>query len=450
MQDGAHHQAQSRPAFSPRRVNEHSYDRAARVGLRYKEPENLNSSQRLRHDELPDAWSNQSVEKQRLGHLKYPHSDKETNKRTPEGMSAYLKLCEVNKRKRRLLNGEHMLEKGSSMSSRIVSEANKSVEEESLFLPEMMLPWNCVPESALPATDELVKNQKVECFEVLDNLPPVMSMSPAMIERFGITPEYVKMGAKYRGKDGSGGPRISLSQEQARKMTQKVVARVLSTSGFEAGNETSMEVFSEIINSHICKLGRTLKILTDSYRKQFSAVELLKMFLRATGHSNLGDLAEITKSTNKAVTHQTQQNVRAVQSQNQNPVVQVPQLQRHIHPQMSMFNPPNLTLQQQQQLLWRRQAVIRGSQMAMDKDKTPSDVKNENTGDSSMDGTFKHQMQMRYPTMTNNQIHSGQQLRQLPPAQIPQPQNTFNMRTQVKAEAFNEFGSGDSTLKRES
>ncbi|XP_010923311.2 uncharacterized protein [Elaeis guineensis] len=413
LQDGVQHQAQTRS------------------GSRYSDPENPNISQRHRHEEWPDSWYNQFFERHRLGHHKFSYSENEPHKRTSEGMSAYVKLRDLHKRKRQAFKednyvgvGDPILENGSSIHSKIVSDVINSTDEEITFFPEMMYPSNCVPDTALGLTNGLKVNEKVEVYGVLDNLPAVVSRSPAMIERFGIIPEYHKMGSKYRGKDGSGGERKPLGQEQASQMTHKVVARFLESMGFEGGTEVSMEVLSEIFGSHICKLGRILKLLSDSYKKQFSSIDLIKMFLQTAGYSNFETLLETMKDGNKGFTHQTQQHVRALQPQHQNPLLQAQQIQRQLHPQMNMLHPQNLAFQQQQQqqqwdrLRHRQISTPRGSVMIMDKDQPMVDVKIENMMDSSIDNPFntlnKHQLQLRHQqiAMANHLAQSGQQFKQ--------------------------------------
>lgn len=449
QQDGVQHQAQTR------------------IGSRYSEPENLNTSQRHRHEEWPDSWYNRFIEKYRLRHHRFLYGDKEPHKRTSEGMSAYIKLRDLHKRKRQAFKednhvgvGDPLLENGSSMHSKIVSDANSLTDEEFTFFPEIMFPSNCVPDTALPLTNGLEENQKVEVYGVLDNLPAVVSRNPAMIERFGIIPEYHKMGSKYRGKYGSGGERKPVGQEQASQMTHKLVARLLASTGFEGGTEVSMEVLSEICSSHICKLGRILKLLSDSYKKQFSSIELIKMFLQAAGYSNFGTLIEIMKDGNKVLSHQMQQqHVRALPPQQQNPLLQAPQIQRQMHTQMNMLHSQNLAFQQHQQpwdkLRHRSMSTPRGSIMIMDKDQPMVDVKIENMMESPLDGTFntlnKHQLQLRQQEIASHHSLSAQ-FKQLPSVQIPQlqAQNPYNMRTQpVKVEAFHELMSGDSALKHE-
>lgn len=51
-----------------------------------------------------------------------------------------------------------------------------------------------------------------------------------------------------------------------------------------ASSEVPMEVLSQLLSCHMSKLGHILKVLADSYRKQCSAVELLKMFLQTAGY----------------------------------------------------------------------------------------------------------------------------------------------------------------------
>uniref|UniRef100_A0A453M4H5 Bromodomain associated domain-containing protein n=1 Tax=Aegilops tauschii subsp. strangulata TaxID=200361 RepID=A0A453M4H5_AEGTS len=115
----------------------------------------------------------------------------------------------------------------------------------------------------------------------------------------------------------------SLSQEQALLITRKLVARYLAVAGFESGTAGSVDDFSDIIVKHISKLGRNLKLITDSYRKQFSSIELLKMFLQTVGYSNIGPLMEITKMGSRVASHPVHQDA---QVQNQNNLLQAQQV----------------------------------------------------------------------------------------------------------------------------
>ncbi|XP_072956093.1 uncharacterized protein [Typha angustifolia] len=470
-EDGAQHQMQSRSTFSPGKANEHSFERTSIRLMRYNEPEDSNTSQRHSHEELPGTWFKKFAEKYRIRHNRFPSGEKEPPKRTTEGMYNYLRLCSAHKRKRQVFKddryvglGEPALDNGTSMRSKIAPDAISSIDE--AFFPELTFPSDCIPGSALSQTTG-IENQKVEVYGVLDNLPPLVSRSPAMLERFGIIPDYQKMGRKYRGKDGSGGAGRPLCQEQASQMTQKVVARFLTNVGFESGTEVSVEVLSEIFGGHICKLGRILKLLTDSYKKQFTSVELLKMFLQVAGYSNIGVLTEFMKGGNKVLSPQIQQQSHLYQTQHQNPLLQYgnQQFQRPLHPQMNMGLPQNLTFQQQQQLQHLRRRQIsspRGSVAMMDKAQQPMvDVKMENMSEIPIDGAFdtlsKHTLQLRQQqqqiAMANQYAQSGQQFKQLSSVQVPQlqAQNAYNTRTPpVKVEAFHELMSGDSTLKHES
>lgn len=264
---------------------------ALSAGSRYGEYED-NITPRLRTEELPETWYNQFIEKYRS---KIPYKlsvgERESDKRTSEAMSAYLKLLEKHK-KRRIAYKEdqyvgHGLEIVSHIHPNSMLDGGNSVDDESYFFPEAMFSLNCVPDSALPATIRDEDNQKLEVYGVLDTLPRIMSRSPVMIERLGIRPEYLGMdhgGSIYRGKRGAGGNKKSLSQEQASKLSQKVVARMLTSLGFDGATEAPIEVFSQLMSCHMSKLGHILKVLADGYRKQCSAIELLKMFVQTMGY----------------------------------------------------------------------------------------------------------------------------------------------------------------------
>ncbi|KAG6399889.1 hypothetical protein SASPL_141374 [Salvia splendens] len=124
--------------------------------------------------------------------------------------------------------------------------------------------------------------QKAPFNGVLDNLPQTITKSPVMsaimIERLGIRREYLSMEqGEAQGKNSCQGSRNILSQDQASQMSQKVVVRLLHNVGSESSSDTSLEVMAQFLSSHISKLGCTLKLLADSYRKQCSATELLTM-----------------------------------------------------------------------------------------------------------------------------------------------------------------------------
>ncbi|CAL9757552.1 unnamed protein product [Musa acuminata subsp. burmannicoides] len=470
QQDGVQHEIQIKTAFTTSKVNEHSYERSSNSGPKYHEGDNINSFPRHRLEDRLDTWYSQFLREYRMRHHTFPYCDKEPQKRTSEGMSMFLKLCDTHKRKRQTFKGDQnvatgvpMAENGSSVHSKSASNLTNLTDEDYTFFPEIMFPSNCVPDSAIPPSNGTEKNQNIEVREVLDNLPTIISRSPAMIERFGIMPEYHKVGGKYRGKDGSGTEKKPLGPEEASKMTRKVVASTLAKVGFEGGSEFSVEIFSEILSSHICKLGRSLKLLSDSYRRQFSSIELLKMFLQTAGYSNLGILSEVIKDGNKGFTQHAHQNVRVMQSPQQNMILQAQQIQRQLQmQQMQLLHPQNLAFQQQQQWdkLRRRQvATPRGSMVIMDKDQPMVDVKLENMTESPMESMFstlnkQQQLQLRHQiSMSNQHAQSGQQFKQMSNVQLPQlqAQNAYSMRTQpVKVEAsFHELMGGDSTIKHE-
>jgi hypothetical protein len=317
------------------------------------------------------------------------------------------------------------------------------------FIPEIIFPSDCVPESAIPRTNGISRTDKIEVHGVLDNLPAPVSRNTAMLERFGMMPEYYKTGNKYRGKDGSRAEGKSLSHEQALLMIRKLVARFLANSGFESGTAASIDVLSEIIIKHICKLGSNLKLLTDSYRKQFSSIELLKMFLQAVGHSNIGPLMEITKTGNRVVNYPVHQDAQVLQSQNQNSLLHAQQLPRQFPPQMTIHT-QNLTPQQQQllqQQQWRRSHMTspRGPLTMADRNQPLVNVKIENTMDSQIDGGYgtlsaqqklhlRHQqlLQQQRQQLQQQQLQQQQQQLQLnqQQQQLQQQQQQLNQRQQ--------------------
>ncbi|PIA56212.1 hypothetical protein AQUCO_00700517v1 [Aquilegia coerulea] len=443
--------------------------------LKYGEPEADDVSNRPIRDALPETWYNQFIEKYRLSRqYKLLSGDQEPLKRTSEGMSTYLKNLERHKRSRKAFKDDQCIgfdnpswENGSNLHQKSISNSS---EDETHFFPEMMFPSNCVPDSALPPTVNLEDGPKVECYGVLDSLPHVMTRSPAMLERFGIMPEYLRSGlgrSKYRGKNGLEGNGKSLGQEQALQMSQKVIARVLENVGFEGATEVPIEVLSQFLSCHICKLGRILKVLTDNYRKQCSAIEVLKMFLQTVGYRNIGTLADHVKDGTKNVSQPTQQqHVRGHQSglhpQHQNLNLQSQQILRQMNPQMQMGipQPQNLAFQQQQQWerMRRRQTSAPRAGMNLEKDRPIVEVKLENIADSPMDANAfapsnnRHpQMQFRQQAaaMPNLHAQSGHQFRQLSPLQVPQLQ-THVRAPPVKVEGFQELMGGDTSLKHDS
>uniref|UniRef100_A0A0V0IMS8 Putative histone-lysine N-methyltransferase 2D-like n=1 Tax=Solanum chacoense TaxID=4108 RepID=A0A0V0IMS8_SOLCH len=331
------------------------------AGSRYSESEADAMSQRLKLDELPETWYNQFFEKYKASKsYRLQFGDSETEKRTPEQMSFYRKVVENHKRRRVAFKvdqniGFGMLDDGSNLQS------NSILDNDNPFFPETISAMNCVPDSAVLRTSQLKENQKVEFNGVLDTLPQIMTKSPIMIERLGIRPEYLSMdqGSNQNlGKNGAERSKKCLGEMQALKLSQKVMARLLGNVGFEGSSEVPLDVLTKFMSCHIRKLGSTLKLLSDSYRKQCSAMELLKMFLHTDGHSNLAMLSALVKDNTRNVVQQTQQQVHGFQQQLQPQhaaaIRQSQQILR-MHPQMQqmqqMINSQNLTPQQQQQLI---------------------------------------------------------------------------------------------------
>ncbi|CAL5326757.1 unnamed protein product [Camellia sinensis] len=369
--------------------------------------------------------------------------------------------------------GNPMSENGSNMLRNSVLNDSDAIDDDTYFFPETMFPFNCVPDSALPHINRVEEDHKVDLNGVLDMLAQITTRSPIMIERLGIRPEYLSMKL--------------LSQEQASEMSRKVIARVLTNVGFEASSEVPMEVLSQLLSCHIGKLGRILKVLSDSYRKQCSAIELLKMFLQTAGYSNLGALAELVKDSTRNPVQQTHQQMQVIQSQTESqqqaPLRQPQQvysskmmkmialgvvtlqMPRQMRPQMQqMVHPQNLAFQQQQQWKSMRQRQPSTSRPGMDNIKPLVEVKLENPAEFPIDSNAltainaRHHPQLQFrqqqiAAMSNFHPEASNQFRQLASLQIPQVQ-TPSMGTvrapPVKAEGFQELMGGDATLKHDS
>ncbi|WCJ32003.1 hypothetical protein M5689_013449 [Euphorbia peplus] len=408
------------------------------VGPRYSESEK---------DSIPQRFS--------LG-------NRESDKRSPEEMSTYLKLLNKHKKRRSAFT--------PSIHPNSVLDGTSSADDDVLLLPETVFMLNSVPDSALPLITRTQDNQKIEFCGVFDTLP--QTRSSVVIERLGISLE--QGGGLNRGKNGSEGNRRLLGSEQASQMSQKVVARMLARMGFEGASEVPVEVLSQMLRCHIGKLGRTLKVLSDSYRKQCSAIDLLKMFLQTSGYrSNLGALMELVKDGTRNVVQPTPQQMHAIQAQmqaQQQSNMRIPQqvqIQRQqlaamASPQMQqqMTHPQNLAFQPQHlERMRRRQSATPRPAMDMDKDRPLVQVKLENPSELPMDGNAfsRNALQLRQQqlaaTMTNFQAQSSSQFRQLTPMQAQQLQaaNMSILRAPpVKVEGFQELMGGDASLKHES
>ncbi|KAK6125861.1 hypothetical protein DH2020_040399 [Rehmannia glutinosa] len=452
------------------------------VGSRFNESEVDSVTQRFKLEELPETWYNQFFEKYRASKsYRLMYGDRESEKRTPELMSTYLRVLDNHKR-RRIAFKDNV----SNLRPNLVMGDSTAVDDTPLF-PETMFTLNCVPDSAVLQTSGLETNQKVQFNGVLDNLPQIMTkspvISPIMIERLGIRPEYLNMeqGHQNRGKNGHQGSRKLLCQEQASQMSQKVVARLLTNLGFESSSDTSLDVLGQFLSCHISKLGRMLKLLSDSYRKQCSATELLKMFLQTAGYrsvmysvvlcvflwcyatnpllltlftviqhispfifSNLGALVELMKDNSKNVVQQTQQQVLGIQAQlqlqqQQPSIQQSQQILRQMSPQMQqMNNPQYLAFQQQQQwerMRRRQQATPRPGMNTnmnmnnMDKDRPLVQVKMETPSDFPLDTNTFTAMNSRHPQL---QQFRQQQLAAMSSLHAQANNNTFRPMTSLQ------------------
>ena len=216
--------------------------------------------------------------------------NQDSDKRNPSGMFEYLKLQEKHKRRRVVFKEDGNGGFGHSnsenkMQANAVLDEDASGSDNTCFFPETMFLMNSVPDRPVATRTSNDNTQKVEFFGVLDTLPKMTTNSSIMLERLGIRPEYLEQGSgQSRTKIGLNGNRKQLDQEQAMQLSKRIVARVLTKVGFDGSSEIPIRVSSQLLSCHISKLGRILKVLSDNYKKQCSAMELLKMFLQVTGN----------------------------------------------------------------------------------------------------------------------------------------------------------------------
>ncbi|XP_021714024.1 uncharacterized protein LOC110682093 [Chenopodium quinoa] len=428
--------------------------------------------QRFRQEDFPDTWYHQFIENYRMSKpytLSFPNQELE--RRNPSEMSNYLKITERHKRRRIVFKEDESRGFGNSensMQPNAILDEDKSGSDSTYFFPETMFTMNCVPDSAVAPSTSSDDKQKVEFFGVLDKLPQVTTKSSIMLERLGIRPEYLEQGSgQARTKVRSDGSRRQLGHEQAMQISKRAVAGVLTKAGFEGASEIPVRVLSQFLSCHISKLGSILKVLADSYKKQCSAMELLRMFLHVTGNSNLGSLAEYVKDT-RNVAQQTPQQVQGMQSQlpspQQNTLQLSQQIPQQVNPQMpQMVHPQNLTLQQQQlERFQRRTASSPRPIMSMEKDRPMVEVKLENPPELPLENNSfnamnrqAQQIQWRQQQQVFQRFmgSSGNQMRQPTSMQIPQiPSPSMSIGTvrapPVKVEGFQELMGGDSSLKQ--
>lgn len=483
-QDGD--QRQSVSATSNATVSKGYSKSTINVGARFSESEVDAVSQRFKSEDFPETWYSQFFENNRANKpYRLMFGDRESEKRTPEQMSNYLRVLENHKRRRAAFK-----DNASNLRSNSVMVESTAVDDMQLF-PETMFTLNCVPDSAVLQTSRLENIQKVQFNGVLDNLPQIMTKSPVnnpiMIERLGIRPEYLNMeqGLESHGRNGYPGNRKLLSEDQASQMAQKVVARLLTNIGFESSLDSTLEILAQFLSCHISKLGRILKLLADSYRQQCSATELIKMFLQQTaGYSNLASMSELMRDSTKNVVQQTQQQVLSIQAQfqaQQQPSMQQShQLLRQISPQMQqMNNSQYLAYQQQQQLerMRRRQQTAprpgmnvtmnmnnMNMNMNVDKDRPLVQVKMENPSEFPLDTNAFTAMNSRQPQLQQfrqQQLAAYSSLqaqanntsfRPMTSLQIPQihsPNMGMARAPPVKVEGFQELMGGDSSMKHD-
>ncbi|KAK7366884.1 hypothetical protein VNO80_08887 [Phaseolus coccineus] len=421
--------------------------------------------------ELPETWYSQVIDK-----YKASKNLVSGESRSPAEMASYLTYV-TNHKKRRLAFKEDV----NSVADLALQPNGGGLavvdDGDSVVFPEIVFALNCVPDSALPLSDRLGNsgNQKVKVFSVLDTLPPIAATrSSVMMERLGVRPEPGSVehgGGVSRGKFGAEGNGKVVGPQQAAKLSQKAVARILLGVGFEGAMEGSVEDFSEILSERICKIGTNLKVLADSYKKQCSAIELLKMLLKTVGFSNFAPLVDVVKDGSKNNVQHSQQQVHGMQAQlqqQQQSSLRLPQqvqMQRQMHPQMQqMIHSQNIFHQQQQIERLRRRAAATRPAMDMDKERPLVQVKIENQ-DLPMDGnvfTSRHpqmqfrqqqsQQQQQIAAMSNFHSQSGTQFRQMGSLQIPSMQspNISMVRAPpVKVEGFSELMGGDSTSKHD-
>lgn len=473
-------------SFSSAQSSEQVVEGSSSIGSKFAEDDVENLSSRSKNGEIPETWYSQWREKHlvdrmqrlswRLSQQQLPFGDRETYKRTPEGMSAYLSFSQKHKKKRQVIElniesrpADSSKENGSDVQAELTAGTDCSIDEEISFFPETMFPSNCVPDSAIPANDKEAENLKVEFCGIFDNLPHGISRSPLLIERFGMGSEYLSLGVN-TGKNRAAGRKKVFSEEEAVQITKHAVVRIVAGAGFEGLKEGSLDVLSQLLSCHICKLGRILRVLADSFRKQYSQMELLRMFLQTIGYSNLGTLMDYSKAGTRLSPQQThQQLVRTAQPQQQTISTHAQQIQRQL-PQHNLSQQQilslNLSIQQQDKARRKQPLTPRSCGRKPEKDRIVGDVKIENTNDSTIDCKVVAPLVSQHHAQWQQQqsilgSHHPQPLppyKQVPSLQLPQiqQQGLFSRDTAqirpppVKVEGFEELmGSPLSNVKQE-
>ena len=114
-----------------------------------------------------------------------------------------------------------------------------------------MFTLNCVPDGALPHIDSMEENHKLEFYGVLENLPQVMIRSSMMIVCNLLQNMVEKLNLKERG---------NILVESKHHKCLKGYQRMWTSLRFDGAIEVSVEVFSQLLSCHVCKLGYLLKM----------------------------------------------------------------------------------------------------------------------------------------------------------------------------------------------
>ena len=114
-----------------------------------------------------------------------------------------------------------------------------------------MFTLNFVPDGALPHIYSMEENHKLEFYGVLENLPQVMIRSFMMIVCNLLQNMVENLNLKERGN--------ILVESKCHKCL-KGYQCMLTSLGFDGAIEVLVEVFSQLLSCHVCKLGYLLKM----------------------------------------------------------------------------------------------------------------------------------------------------------------------------------------------
>ncbi|KAL2634966.1 hypothetical protein R1flu_006445 [Riccia fluitans] len=247
---------------------------------------------------------------QRAAQQKLPFAEREGFSRTPEGMVAYIdfnakrqKTMSVVKRESEApgtLSGVHI--------SKPCSEVDK-VKVDPTFVPDLKFLADSIPDNPVPA-----KRRKLEKYDhyplgPLDNLDELQLRSSKGREDIGrqdaqSNSEAVLLSGRYQvsGKEMNvvpdsrqlDQPGDKVREHGADHMLRQTVAKLVADAGFEGLKQSSLDLFVDILDSRFKKLSTGLRGLIDSYRRQCSQSEYLKMFIQISG-SSMEDMVEEVK-----------------------------------------------------------------------------------------------------------------------------------------------------------